>query len=43
MLGICATDGVEDEVFTLELACDMIGDTPQREGIQEVHREHVQV
>jgi hypothetical protein len=41
-LGICATNGVEDEGFLLELACDMIGDTPQREGIQVVHREPVQ-
>jgi hypothetical protein len=32
-------NGVEDEVFTLELACEMIGDTPQKDGIQVVHRE----
>ena len=38
LLGICATNGVEDELFLLELACDMIGDTPQREGIQVVHQ-----
>ena len=30
LLGVCATNGVEDEAFTLELACAMIGDTPQR-------------
>jgi hypothetical protein len=42
LLGVCATNGVEDEAFMLEHACDMIGDTPQREGIQLVHREHVQ-
>ena len=42
LLGICATNGVEDEGFSLELACDMIGDTPQREGIQVVRREPVQ-
>jgi hypothetical protein len=41
LLGICATTGVEDEGFLLELACDMT-DTPQREGIQVVHRELVQ-
>ena len=34
--------GVEDEGFLLELACGMIGDTPQRVGIQVVHREPVQ-
>ncbi len=27
LLGVCAEDGVEDEAFTLELACKMIGDT----------------
>ncbi len=37
LLGVCAEDGVEDEVFTLELACEMIGDTSQKDGIQVVH------
>ena len=37
LLGVCATNRAEDEVFMLELACDMIGDTPQREGIQVLH------
>jgi hypothetical protein len=37
LLGVCAEDGVEDEVFTLELACEMIGDTPQKDDIQVVH------
>ena len=39
LLGVCAEDGVEDEAFTLELACEMIGDTPQKDGVQVVHRE----
>jgi hypothetical protein len=39
LLGVCVEDGVEDEAFTLELACEMIGDTPQKVGIQVVHRE----
>ncbi len=39
LLGVCAEDGVEDEAFTLELACGMIGDTPQKDGIQVVHQE----
>ncbi len=30
-------DGVKDEAFTLELAFEMIGDTPQKDGIQVVH------
>jgi hypothetical protein len=33
LLGVCSEDGVEDEVFTLELACKMIGKTPHKEGI----------
>ena len=42
--GVCASSAVlEDEAFsTLELACDVIGETSQKEGIQVVHREHVQ-
>ena len=39
LLGVCAEDGVEDEAFTLELACKMIADTPQKDSIQVVHRE----
>jgi hypothetical protein len=37
LLGVCAEDGVEDQAFTLELACELIGDTPQKDGIQVVH------
>ncbi len=37
LLRVCTEDGVEDEAFTLELACKMIGDTPQKDGIQVVH------
>ncbi len=39
LLGVCAEDGVEDEAFALELACKLIGDAPQKNGIQVVHRE----
>ncbi len=39
LLGVCAEDGVEDEAFTLELAFEMIGDTPQKDGAQVVHQE----
>ncbi len=35
--GVCTKDGVEDEAFTLELACKMIVETPQKDGIQVVH------
>jgi hypothetical protein len=37
MLGVCTEDGVKDEVFTLEVACNMLGETPQKDGIQVVH------
>jgi hypothetical protein len=37
LLGVYAEDGVEDEAFVLELACEMIGDTPQKDGVQVVH------
>ncbi len=37
LLGVCTEDGVEDEAFVLELACKMIGETPQKDGIQVVH------
>ena len=40
--GVCASNAVEDEAFALELACEMIGDASQKEGIQVVRRERVQ-
>ncbi len=39
LLGVCAEDGVEDEAFTLELVCEMIEDTLQKDGIKVVHQE----
>jgi hypothetical protein len=39
LLRECGEDGVEDEAFMLELACEMIGDTPQKDGVQVVHQE----
>jgi hypothetical protein len=39
LLVVCVEDGVEYEAFMLELACEMIGDTPQKDGVQVVHRE----
>ncbi len=39
LLGVCAEDEVEDEAFMLQLACGMIGDTPQKDGVQVVYRE----
>ena len=39
LIGVCAEDGVEDEAFLLEVACELIGDTPQNDSIQVVLRE----
>jgi hypothetical protein len=39
LLGVYAEDGVEDDAFMLELACEMIGDTYQEDGIKVVHQE----
>jgi hypothetical protein len=40
VLGVCSTNAVEDEGFSLELACELIGHTPQKEGIQVMLREN---
>jgi len=40
VLGVCSTNAVEDEGFTLEIACELIGGTPQMEGIQVMFREN---
>jgi hypothetical protein len=29
VIAVCAVEGVEDEPFALELACELIGETPQ--------------
>jgi hypothetical protein len=36
VLAVCSTNAVEDEAFTLEIACELIGGTPQKEGIQKM-------
>jgi hypothetical protein len=40
VLGVCSTIAVEDEGFLLEIACELIGGTPQKEGIQVMFREN---
>ncbi len=41
VLGVCSTNAVEDEGFSLEIACELIGGTPQKdEGIQVMFREN---
>jgi hypothetical protein len=37
LLGVCADNNVEDEPFSLEIACEFIGESWQRDGIQFLH------
>jgi hypothetical protein len=38
LVGVFADESEEDnEAFSLEIACESIGETPQRDGIQVVH------
>jgi hypothetical protein len=39
LVGVCADESEEDnEAFSLEIACELIGKTPQRDGIQVAHQ-----
>ena len=39
LVGVCADDEDDDnEAFSQEIACELIGETQQREGIQVVHQ-----
>ena len=40
VLRVCSTNAVEDEGFLLDIACELIGGTPQKEGIQVMFREN---
>ena len=40
VLGVCSTNAVEDEGFLLEIACELIGSTPQKDGSQVMLREN---
>ncbi len=37
VIAVCAVEGVEDEPFALELACELIGKTPQVSGFKVIH------
>ncbi len=37
MIAVCAKEEVEDEVFTLELACELIGGREQKSGVKVIH------
>jgi hypothetical protein len=38
LVGVCADDEDKNEAFTLEIACELIGETPQRDGVQMIHQ-----
>ncbi len=38
LVGGCADYEDNNEAFTLEIACELIGETPQRDGVQVVHQ-----
>ncbi len=38
LVGVCADDEDDNEAFTLEIACELIGETPQRDGVQVIHQ-----
>ncbi len=37
VIAVCAVEGVEDEPFALELACELIGETPHVSGVKVIH------
>ncbi len=40
LVAVCADDDDDkNEVFSLEIACELIAETPQKDGIQMVHQE----
>ncbi len=39
LIATCADEDVDDEAFTLEIAYELIGSTPQAAGIEVVQRE----
>jgi hypothetical protein len=38
LVGVCADDEDDNKVFSLEIACELIGETPQRNGVQVIHQ-----
>ncbi len=41
LVAVCAADDDDDknEAFSLEIACELIAETPQKDGIQVVRQE----
>ncbi len=38
LVGVCADDEDDNEAFTLKIACELIGETIQRDGVQVIHQ-----
>ncbi len=38
LVGVCADDEDNNEAFTLEITCELIGETTHRDGVQVIHQ-----
>ncbi len=38
LVGVCSGDKDNNDAFTLEIACELIGETPQRDEVQVIHQ-----
>ncbi len=38
LVGVCADDEDDNEGFSPEIACELIGDTPHKDGVQVIHQ-----
>ncbi len=38
LVDVCADDEDNNEAFSLEIECGLIGDTPQKDGVQVIHQ-----
>ncbi len=36
LVGVCTDDEDDNEAFLLEIACELIGETPQKDGVQVI-------
>jgi hypothetical protein len=38
LVGVCADNEDDNEAFSLEIACELIGETPQKDGVQVIRQ-----
>jgi hypothetical protein len=38
VIGVSADDEDDNEPFALEIACQLIGETPQKDGVKVIHQ-----